>query len=398
MATALLAAIRRDDSGRLRALVPLAGRSVLGWQIDFARSQGCDRIMCLCEQAEPEILVLQREVEASGGEFHLVRSNVQLVALMRSGDPVIMLLDGLVPDPAAKAVENKGQGRLKREIVALPSDAEVAKSLPHDFERIDAQRSWAGIAVFDASTVAKLGDYPPDSEPMSLLLRLALQDGVPCRMERHEAGRQSGPVLAVSREALHTHEQTMINAHGQAVGWSVPFVALAQIMARRGILGGDRLPAWLVPLAALAALVSAGLLIWYGQGGFALIAAAIGVFGAQCAVAKAELVASLHRNKASRRLARLFAPLADTLAIVALLMALHPVDAPVERLVLPVLAIGLARIAGQMGVAGKATFWDDRALHLAGFGIAAIAGMLAPALAVFGIGALAHKLLQPLAK
>ena len=35
MRTALLSAIRRDETGQIRALLPLAGRSVLGWQADF---------------------------------------------------------------------------------------------------------------------------------------------------------------------------------------------------------------------------------------------------------------------------------------------------------------------------------------------------------------------------
>lgn len=396
MRTALLSALKRDDTGQLRAFLPLAGRCVLGWQIDFARSLGCERIMCLCQQADEELLALQREVEHSGAEFHAVRSNLQLAALMRSGDQVLMLLDGLVPDPGEAALFDTGLERLRSLVIALPADAEVATANPYDFERIDAERAWAGTAVLGASTVAKLADFPPDSEAVSLLLRMALQDSVPCEL-RSERGRiTSDPVLATSRESLISHQKSLMKSHSEAAIWSAPFVSLARRLAARLVMQQSSIsPAGLLGASAASFTIAAALMV-FDQYGIGLILAAIGAFSAQGALSSVTLRARLHSRGKIAAWKPFVSPVIDIATVVALLMALERVGAPLELMALPLFAIGLARIAAHKDDSRLGMLWSDRTLHLLGFAAAAFAGMLAPFTTVFGIGALAYKLLHTL--
>ena len=100
MRTALIAALERTDSGALRAGLPLAGRSVLARQVDLLRAVGCERILCLCEAADGDVLRVQHMVEAAGGTFQALRGFAHLPALVRADDELVILADGLLPDRA----------------------------------------------------------------------------------------------------------------------------------------------------------------------------------------------------------------------------------------------------------------------------------------------------------
>jgi hypothetical protein len=392
--TALLAALRRDDTGSIRALLPLAGRTVLGRQIDFALSLGCERIICLAEQAAPEILTLQREVERSGVQFHLVRSNAQMVALLRSDDQLVLLLDGLVIDPGDKALIEEGRGGLRPAVLTMPSDAQTAMDAPEDFERIDAQRSWAGIAVITANTAAKLADFPPDTEAMSLLLRLGLQDAVPCRKVDPDWLAASGLLLASSREALNSRQKALFKRHRAAIVWSAPFAALAQGIAAMTAARQRAAPIEAVLAAALAFWAASALLLWFEQSGAALASGALAALIAQCAAAMSSLRTRLAAPVKPSIVVEQIPSAVDGAALAVLTGALAVSGPAIEVLALPAFAIGLARLASVNAGQTASAFWQDRVLHLVVFAGAATAGLLAPVLTVFGIGALLYKLLQ----
>jgi len=73
MRTGLIAAVTRTATGELRAELPVAGRSVLAWQVALMRDLRVERILCLCEDVRGEVLRLQHEVEAGGGAFHALK-------------------------------------------------------------------------------------------------------------------------------------------------------------------------------------------------------------------------------------------------------------------------------------------------------------------------------------
>ncbi|WP_206678135.1 hypothetical protein, partial [Salmonella enterica] len=58
----------------------------------------------------------------------------------------------------------------------------AAPAVAEEFERIDADRAWAGILRTRGDRVARLAEMPPASDAASALLRIALQGGDPVVM------------------------------------------------------------------------------------------------------------------------------------------------------------------------------------------------------------------------
>lgn len=392
--TALLVALKRTNNSDLRAMLPLAGRSVLAWQVDLARQLGCERIICLCEAPQTEILELQRETEATGGEFHAVRGNLQLVTLLRADDELVMIADGLIIDNAIALEAVQPAVWLKKMVLSIPSDSAYSRENPDDFERIDADRNWAGIAVMDAVQAQKLAELPPDGDALSLLLRLALQSGVQCEPLVLDRETAQGLVLATSVEALAKRETALIEQSGEPAIWTGPGIALASELAKRlsprGLQHGFALS-----LAATGSfLLSGAVFSAFGFGAFGLVLVAMGAFGSRLAAAWASLRTGLFGAPDRSGLSRIFSALVDCVAVGSLVLALAPSPGQFAVIALPLFTIGLFRLASIDTVDRVRVFWSDRALHMLVFAFAAAVGMLIPALIVSGLGALGSKLLR----
>lgn len=210
MLTALISSLRLTETGDLRASLSLAGRSVLSWQVDTAFSLGCERIICLCEAPAEHIVAVQREVERAGHEFHAVRSNIQIAALVRADDEILMLSDGLLVSKQAAAEFVIEGDRRQRGIATLPPSHVLAESHPEDFERIDRDRHWAGLALVRARQVKELAELPPDGDAISLLLRLALQAQEPCRPVSEASLQGDDWLLAVDAADLANAERSLV--------------------------------------------------------------------------------------------------------------------------------------------------------------------------------------------
>lgn len=181
MRIGLIAALRRSDDGALRAALPLAGRSVIAWQAALLQSLGVERVLCLTDGPDADIIALQQILEGQGVQFHALKGFAALPALVRAEDDLVILADGLVPEPAVvHAVLGEGAS-LSRAVAAIPADHPLAAEHPEDFERIDAARHWAGVLAMRGAPVQHLADFPSDADAIALLLRLALQAGTPLR-------------------------------------------------------------------------------------------------------------------------------------------------------------------------------------------------------------------------
>lgn len=352
----------------------------------MARSLGCDRIVCLCETPTPEILELQREVEASGGEFHAIRSSLQLVALLRTDDILVILVDGLMIAPElARTLACIGD-RLRKAVFTLPADHELAHAYPEDFERIDAAHSWAGMAIMRAEHAQQLANLPPDSDVVSLLLRLALQ----ARTEMHEVAVNEGGVdnwaLLTDPKAVAEHEQALVEWASPEISWSGPALGLAglipRLLAPAGLHRGAAASTGVAILFALSGAALAG----YGHDIIGIILAACGVFLANLGRAWKKLSSVLLSKNHGESFTIYFNIVMDILATIILFLSLSGL--PPVALSVAVFAIGLARVAGVVARPSVAPFWNDRALHLAMFAICAVYGVLGEALAVFGLAAL----------
>lgn len=376
-------------------MLPLAGRSVLAWQVDLAHQLGCERIICLCEATQQEILDLQRATEATGGEFHAVRGNLQLVTLLRAGDELVMIADGLIVDNEIALEAVQPATRLKKMILSLSSDSKHAREHPEDFERIDATRNWAGVAVMDAVQVQRLAELPPDGAAFSLLLRLALQSGIPCQHLSLGRDNEMGLVLASSPEALAKRQYALIERSGEPAVWTGPGIALASELARtlspRGLEHG-----FVLSLGAMGVLLLGGLAMsafGFGAVGLALIAG--GAFASRLATAWANLRTGLFDAPDRRGLSQVFSILVDGIAAGSLVMVLAPAPTQFEVMALPLFTLGLFRIASVDAVESLRAFWSDRSMQMLVFAIAAALGVLIPALIVSGLGAMCSKLLRP---
>jgi hypothetical protein len=396
--TAFLAAVKRTTTGELRADLVLGGRSVLAWQVDLVRALGCERIICLCEAPGGEVLAQQRRVEAAGGEFHVIRSNLQLVSLLRADDELVLLLDGLIADgemvKSFAISQTAPEGPLRKSIAAIGADHPFAKTYPEDFERIDKDRHWGGFAAMRASQAQKLADMPPDSDAMSLLLRIALQARVECTQLNADALDNGDWILATENAALIRAETAMIEGSAPIPSWAGPGQAIAALIARkiapRGLEKGCEISAVIAIVLALSGVALSG----FGFGAWGIGIAGIGAFSATLSNVWGRLRGALWSQGTSSRLSNALNAAIDLLATVSLMLAIGIWDALPPLLALPPIAIGLARVLGGKGEAPLATFWRDRAVHLTGFAVAAGFGILTELLALFALGAVLQLLLR----
>lgn len=394
MRVGLIAALRDAETGEPRGSLMLAGRSVLAWQVAMLQSLGAERVMCLCNPRDGEVLRLQHQVEAGGAAFHALQSFAAIPALVRSEDDLIILHDGLVPDPTVvRALVGAGPG-LQRMVAAIPSDHPLATTYPEDFERIDAARHWAGLLVMRGSPVQQLADFPADADAMSVLLRLALQAGTPCRdLTANDLAPESW-LLAESTAAVVRHEQALIGAAAGPADWRAPAAALAgtvvRALAPRGLAQGGLIAG----SAALALLAAAVLIAAFGPAFAALGVAALGSFAARVSLSYAALSAALRRVEGRPRAGDVLKAGADLLVAVSLWFAIAPWPEWQPLAVLGPLTIGMARLTEHSPASPVVTIAADRVCLLCALALAAAANLLPEALACLALGLLAGLLLR----
>ncbi len=392
--TALLAASKHTESGQVRALLPLAGRSVLRWQVDFAIRMGCTRIVCLCDAPEPEVLALQLDSEALGHEFHAIRSNAQLAALVRSGEEVLVILDGLVIDRGFADRLIGVTDRFSPTIYTLRREDWQVQDAPDDFERIDAERFWAGLMIMRADRMQTLADMPADSNAMSVLLRIALQSGVRCVEFPHEYLSDGDLLLAGSVDRVAERERNLIGIAASPMTWSGPGQAMANLLAKRLKIAGAARSLEIAGGLGVLLLCVAAALSWTGYGTAGIAIAALGFFSGACSSSTYDLRGRLFGRPPCGFPVSAAQSIGFVLGILAAIGALDPTLEQLALVALPILTFGLLEIAARDGYSSYRAFWSDRALHMAGLSAASAFGLLAEAVALLGMAALGHILLH----
>lgn len=256
---ALIGAYQEDDSGGLRALFPLAGRTLLEYQVRCAAAAG----------TAPIVVVVERVPQALQDAFERLRSDHigvfpvsdvgEAVSRFEAGSSILLIGDGIAPPSSL--------------VIALANESEPAVStVPDDdrhamFERIDAESRWAGVALVDAhllgSTAAMLGDW----DLQSTLLRRSIQDGAR-RLKASEHGGE--PLLVETHDQLaefqrHLVQQSRAERDDAASRFILPPV---EDFATEQLMQTPVRPTWLM-LSALA-LTFAGAVCftrgWLGAG------------------------------------------------------------------------------------------------------------------------------------
>ena len=234
---AMIGAYQEDDGGGLRALFPLAGRTLIEYQVRCAAAAGAAPIVVVVERI-PQALqdVFERLRLDNVGIFPVSDVN-EAVARFEAGSMILLIGDGVAP-PA----------ELVAAIAAEPEPA--VATVPDDdnhgaFERIDAESRWAGVALVDAqmlgSTAAMLGDW----DLQSTLLRRTLQEGA----VRVPAGSFGGdPLLAESANDLRDFQRSLlVGSRGLRPDWvSRYLLPPVEEFATEQLMETGIRPAWLI--------------------------------------------------------------------------------------------------------------------------------------------------------
>ena len=169
--TALIAAYQESNEpgGPLRAILPLAGRTLLERQARLAVGAGAARILILVERVPPELLAAVDRLRRAGLAVLLARGAAEAADQIDPSDPLLLIADGFIGD----------ESHLTRIAAAAPlALLTVPDSRVDDrFERIDADSRWAGLALVDGALLRDTAAMLRDWDPQSTLLRRAVQAG-----------------------------------------------------------------------------------------------------------------------------------------------------------------------------------------------------------------------------
>jgi MobA-like NTP transferase domain len=256
---ALIGAYQEDDNGGLRALLPLSGRTLIEYQVRCAATAGAAPIVIVVERVPQALQDAFERLRLDGIGIFPASDPQESVSRFEAGSMILLIGDG-VAAPATLVT------RLAEE--AVPAVATVPDDEEHaQFERIDAQSRWAGVAIIESrvlgSTAAILGDW----DLQSTLLRRTLQEGAE-RLPAIDYGAE--PVLAEDPGQLDEFEHRLFAASraerpDAASRFVLPWV---EELASRELLATSVRPGWLIWSAI--ALTLAGVVCftrgWLGAG------------------------------------------------------------------------------------------------------------------------------------
>lgn len=165
---ALIAAQDQVDRGDgLRAVLPLAGRTLIEYQAGLARRAGAAHIVVLVERVPAALAQAIDRLRRDGLRIEIARSVGDAVDRFHPEERVLLVADGVVAAQAAvdALVDTPGPA-----LLALPDVQDHAA-----FERIDAEDRWAGYAVLDKAMLVETANMLGDWDFISTLLRRLVQ-------------------------------------------------------------------------------------------------------------------------------------------------------------------------------------------------------------------------------
>lgn len=262
---ALIGAYQEDDSGGLRALFPLAGRTLIEYQVRCAAAAGAAPIVVVVERVPQALQDAFERLRLDGLGIFPVSDIAEAVSRFEAGSLILLVGDGIVPSSDL--------------VMTMAQEPEPAVSTVPDndgnamFERIDAESRWAGVAVVDAhllgSTAAILGDW----DLQSTLLRRTLQEGA-LRIPVADLG---GEPLLVEKagDLLDFERRLFIASRGIRPDWVSRFLLPPiEDFATEHLMETGVRPIWLI-WGALALILGGAFCFtrgWLGAGLFLLLA------------------------------------------------------------------------------------------------------------------------------
>src|SRR5215217_790582 len=258
---ALIGAYQEDDSGGLRALFPLAGRSLLEYQVRCVSAAGAAPIVVVVERVPQALQDAFERLRLDGIGVFPVSDVQEAVSRFEAGSMILMVGDGIVP--TAELVSQLAEE--PEPVVATVPDDDAHR----DYERIDGEARWAGVALVDAtmlgSTAAMLGDW----DLQSTLLRRTLQGGA-LRVPVSPGGGE--PLLVDRPEQLQDFQKTLLAAsRGARTDWvSRYLLPPVDELATEQLMDSNVRPGWLI-WAALGLTIGATLAFLQGWPRLAIV-------------------------------------------------------------------------------------------------------------------------------
>jgi len=339
-----------------RAFLRVGGASLARHQLALALQAGCERIVCLARNLGPDLLELQHEAERSGASFHVVAGARGLSGLVSAADEVLVIAEGLLPTAgdALRLIDGPAA------VLVQPAET----GIPAGFERIDLNHAAAGMMLVPGRLVDRLMDLPPDVEPASALMRIALQAGIPQRPVPDEVRDAWRWLLVRSENEAHAAEDGWMTRH-TAGGAHTPGPWFVRLLVRKfgpALLHGEG--SNLIVAGIAMALAAMGLAVgWFGLGATGLILAGGGwILGRAWA-----LLDRLRREALAQRNGPAWRPVLFDLAFDAAIVVLLTMVVPAfpgqtlpERAFAPVMLVGLLRVLSRGFPRGWSAWTDDR--------------------------------------
>ncbi len=245
---ALISAYQEDDQGVLRALFPLAGRTLLEYQARCAAAAGAAPIVVLVERVPVALNEAFERLRAEGLTVVPVSDGNEAASRFEAGTLILQIADGLAPDFAlcARLAEHAEPA------VALIPDDEAHQA----YERVDATSRWAGLSLVDSQTLASTAAMLGDWDLQSTLLRRIVQAGAR-RVAAGEAGNSI--LLAQSPDDLAGFERRLlIGSRVARNDWASRYaLPLVEEFATERLMESRIRPAWLVAGALVLTLAAA---------------------------------------------------------------------------------------------------------------------------------------------
>ena len=244
---ALIGAYQEDDSGGLSALLPLAGRTLVEYQVRCAAAAGAAPVLVLVERIPAALNQAFERLRQEGLAITAVSDGAEAASRFEAGELILLMGDGVAPPVELLSGLADEQEPL---VLTVPDDER------HEwFERIDSASRWSGIALVEGRTLGATAAMLGDWDLPSTLLRRTLQDGA--RLVPVAADRE--PIVARSTDDLQQFQWVMIAASrsGRMDFASRYVLPIVEDVATERLLETRLRPDWLVHLALVLTLAAA---------------------------------------------------------------------------------------------------------------------------------------------
>ncbi len=266
---------------RLRALLPMAGMTVIEQQAEQARRAGASRMLLLIDGVPPALAEATDRIRGRGLAVDLVRDGGDVQRLAGDATRLLLVGDAII----ASATAWRAVSSARSPILLVTDDSSSTQIL----ERIDADTRWAGLALLDSASLTGLAQCQPDWDPQLYLFRAAVQTGAD-RLDWDEGQFVSGDMAVASSStaiaALESRVMAQSDAREAGLGrrWLMtPVVRLAAgpLLARQSSGKVARLLSIGLSLLGGGAMLAGQLLPGLALGAAAMLAHVAGDFVAR---------------------------------------------------------------------------------------------------------------------